>query len=181
MQGKLKWKVAYYEKAKLNPALKMKPGVDHDLPKELQDHPELKVETTAADTAEEADATRTPPDPRYPSGIFSIVIHQINGLERQNLKGKTGKDREGQAGQDTDDPAEETGNLPSSCEFGAWTLQRDLLGLTRSLPRLRDCSQRRYDLQDSRQAILANAILRGWNRSFRSRLHRGCCPRRRSR
>ena len=116
MQGKLNWSVAYYEKAKLNPALKMEPGIDHNLPKELQDHPELKVETTAADTSEEADATRTPPDPRYPSGIFSIVIHQINNLERQNLTGKKGAHREGQAGQDTDDPSEAEGNLPSSCE-----------------------------------------------------------------
>lgn len=64
------------------------------------------------------DASRTPPDPRWKSGVLSVVIHQINNLERQNLKGTTSKDREGQAGQDTDDPAEEAGHLPSSyCEL----------------------------------------------------------------
>ncbi|KAM0755850.1 hypothetical protein T439DRAFT_308275 [Meredithblackwellia eburnea MCA 4105] len=118
MSGTLTWSVAYYDKAMLNPALKKEPGIDHDLPKELQDRPELKVETTAVDTAEEADVRRTPPDPRYSSGVLSVVIHQINSLERQNLKGASGKDREGQAGQDTDDPSEDSSNLPSSyCEI----------------------------------------------------------------
>ena len=46
----------------------------------------------------------TPPDPKYPSGVLSVIIHQINNLECQNLKGKTGGDREGQAGQDTVSP-----------------------------------------------------------------------------
>lgn len=140
LDGTLSWSVAYYEKAKLNPALKAEPGIDHNLPKELQDHPELKVgpvctcalansraepslcllqvETTAVDTAEEADVTRTPPDPQFPSGILSIVIHQINSLERQNLSGAKGKNREGQAGQDTDEAAEDANNIPSAyCEI----------------------------------------------------------------
>jgi hypothetical protein len=60
---------------------------------------------------------RTPPDPKYPSGILSVVIHQINNLERQNLKGASG-DREGMAGQDTDEPSEQGSNLPSGyCEI----------------------------------------------------------------
>lgn len=114
------------------------------------DHPELKVrfyltlssvfrvahsrspsqvETTTADTAEEADVTRTPPDPRYPSGVLSVVIHQINSLERQNLKGATGTDREGVAGQDTDEPSEQGDNLPSAyCEM---VLNDDLIYKTR--------------------------------------------------
>mgnify|MGYP001591540231 FL=1 len=43
MSGTLSWSVAYFDKAPLNPALKKEPGVDHSLPKELQDRPELKV------------------------------------------------------------------------------------------------------------------------------------------
>ncbi|ORY73397.1 hypothetical protein BCR35DRAFT_148274 [Leucosporidium creatinivorum] len=129
LDGTLSWSVAYYEKAKLNPALKAKPGVDHNLPKELQDHPELKVETTAVDTAEEADVTRTPPDPQYPSGVLSVIIHQINSLERQNLSGAKGKNREGQAGQDTDDAAEDANNIPSAyCEI---ILNDDMIFKTR--------------------------------------------------
>jgi hypothetical protein len=65
-----------------------------------------------------ADVKRTPPDPAYPSGILSVVIHQINNLERQNLQGASGKDREGAAGQDTDEPSEQGNNLPSGyCEI----------------------------------------------------------------
>ncbi|CAG8671086.1 3552_t:CDS:10, partial [Acaulospora colombiana] len=47
-----------------------------------------------------------------------VVIHQINNLERQNLKGASGDAREGQAGQDTDEPSEQGSNLPSGyCEI----------------------------------------------------------------
>lgn len=64
------------------------------------------------------DVQRTPPDPNFPSGVLSVVIHQINNLERQNLKGTTGSEREGQAGQDTDEPSEQGSNLPSAyCEI----------------------------------------------------------------
>ena len=64
------------------------------------------------------DVSRTPPDPKYPSGILSVVIHQINNLEKQNLKGASGDQREGQAGQDTDEPGEQGSNLPSAyCEI----------------------------------------------------------------
>lgn len=62
------------------------------------------METKAVDSSEESSALTTPPSPRYPSGILSVIIHQINSLECQNLNpGATGKEREGQAGQDTDD------------------------------------------------------------------------------
>ncbi|BGO94717.1 hypothetical protein NBRC10512_007335 [Rhodotorula toruloides] len=118
MSGTLTWSVAYYEKAKLNPDLKKEPGIDHSLPKELQDHPQLKIEENKQDTPEEADVERTPPDPQYPSGILSVIINQIHSLERQNLTGASGKNREGQAGQDTDEASEQNGNLPSSyCEI----------------------------------------------------------------
>lgn len=118
MAGTLTWSVAYFEKAKLNPALKLAQGIDHSLPKELQDRPELKVETNTVDTPEEADVSRTPPDPNYPSGILSVVVHNILSLERQNLKGATGKSREGQSGQDTDEASEQDSNLPSGyCEL----------------------------------------------------------------
>ncbi|KAK4703048.1 hypothetical protein P7C70_g3172, partial [Phenoliferia sp. Uapishka_3] len=130
MSGTLTWSVAYFDKATLNQALKKEPGVDHSLPKELQDRPELKVETAAIDTAEEADVRRTPPDPRFKSGVLSIIIHQINSLEKQDLKGASGKDREGKAGQDTDAVEDETSNLPSAyCEI---VINDDLIYKTRT-------------------------------------------------
>ncbi|BGP36486.1 hypothetical protein JCM10449v2_000387 [Rhodotorula kratochvilovae] len=118
MAGTLTWSVAFYPKVKLNPELKKAPGIDHTLPKELQDQPELKLPENMPDTAEEADIDRTPPDPKYPAGILSVVVHHLSSLERQNLKGASGAHREGTAGQDTDAPSEQGGNLPSSyCEF----------------------------------------------------------------
>ncbi|GAA5918640.1 hypothetical protein JCM6882_007890 [Rhodosporidiobolus microsporus] len=114
MEGTLTWSVAYYEKVKLNPDLKKAPGIDHSLPKELQDHPELKVEDNTADTPEEKDVQRTPPDPNYPAGVLSVVVHQIHSLERANVRGTTGRNREGAAGQDTDEPSEQDSALPSS-------------------------------------------------------------------
>ncbi|GAA6059867.1 hypothetical protein JCM10212_007072 [Sporobolomyces blumeae] len=130
MAGTLTWSVGYFEKAKLNPALKKTKGIDHSLPKELQDKPELKVEENAVDTPEEADVSRTPPDPQYPAGILSVFIHNILSLERQNLKGASGKSREGEAGQDTDDPSEQDHNLPSAyCEV---IVNDDLIYKTRT-------------------------------------------------
>ncbi|GAA5918642.1 hypothetical protein JCM6882_007891 [Rhodosporidiobolus microsporus] len=114
MEGTLTWSVAYYEKVKLNPDLKKAPGIDHSLPKELQDHPELKVEDNTADTPEEKDVQRTPPDPNYPAGVLSVVVHQIHSLERANVRGTTGRNREGAANQDTDEPSEQDSALPSS-------------------------------------------------------------------
>ncbi|GAA5950615.1 hypothetical protein JCM10213_006938 [Rhodosporidiobolus nylandii] len=115
MKGSLTWSVAYYEKAKLLPELKKDPSIDHSLPKELQDKPELKVEEgSKVDTPEEQDVQRTPPNPQYPAGILSIVVHQILGLERQEVSGGKGKDKEGTAGQDTSEPAEQEGSQVSS-------------------------------------------------------------------
>lgn len=77
-----------------------------------------KVETKSVDTTEETDVRRTPPDPKFASGVLSIIVHQINNLECQNLAGKSGNNREGQAGQDTDNASEASGNLPSAyCEI----------------------------------------------------------------
>ena len=46
--------------------------------------------------------------------MSGVIVHFISNLERQDLKGASG-DREGVAGQDTDNPTEQSANLPSSC------------------------------------------------------------------
>lgn len=43
MSGTLTWSIAYYDKVKLNDNLKKEAGMDHSLPKELQQRDELKV------------------------------------------------------------------------------------------------------------------------------------------
>lgn len=75
------------------------------------------------------DVSRTRPNPDWPSGVLSIVLHQVNNLERQQLEGKGGEDREGEAGQDTDDPSQQTNNLPSG--YGEFIVNDNLTYRTR--------------------------------------------------
>ena len=120
MSGTLTWSCAYYEKAKLDTSLATKKGTAEGLPKEVQAKPDTEEQPTPADTEEEAKALHIPPHKQTKSGILSIIVHQINNLERQNLKGASGskKKREGVSGQDTDKPEEEGPNLPNSyCEI----------------------------------------------------------------
>lgn len=119
MSGTLTWSVAYYEKAKLDRALKTEKGTAQNEPTALAGQG-TEQQATPADTKEEADALHVPPRKDLKSGVLSVVVHQISQLERQNLKGASGKTakREGAAGQDTDAPEEEGPNLPNSyCEI----------------------------------------------------------------
>ncbi|MCJ1313286.1 hypothetical protein MMC25_006963 [Agyrium rufum] len=116
MPGELHWEVGYFGKPKFRPALRTD-GKDRTLPKELQDKGELQDEKgTATDSTEDA-VQYTPPDPLWPSGIVSIVVHQIVNLELENIQGSEGnrKGREYEpakpAGENTE---EESKKLPSS-------------------------------------------------------------------
>lgn len=72
------------------------------MPKEIRDRPELQDHAeTAVDTAAESDALSIPPSPEYPSGIVSVILHNVNNLENKNLKGTSGEHRELQTGQKT--------------------------------------------------------------------------------
>lgn len=74
------------------------------------------------------DVQKTKPDPKWPSGVLSVILHQINNLQRQNLAGATGT-REGEAGQDTDEPSEQSDNLPSG--YGEILVNDDMVYKTR--------------------------------------------------
>lgn len=65
------------EKAPLNQELK-KGEKNVNVPKEIADKKEAQEQPTVADNQAEADALRIPPDPNVPSGILSVIIHQIN-------------------------------------------------------------------------------------------------------
>lgn len=124
MKGSLTWSCAYYEKVKLDEKRATKKGTAESLPDNLKGDEVVEKDSeqqpTMADTKEETMALRVPPKKEYKSGILSVIVHRINNLERQNLKGASGskKKREGTAGQDTDAPEEEGPNLPNSyCEI----------------------------------------------------------------
>lgn len=66
-------------------------------------------------TETEADAVHTPPDPALPTGIVSVVVHQIANLEIEDITGSYGNHREFTPGQETGEIKEEEGkHLPSA-------------------------------------------------------------------
>ncbi|GKT47167.1 meiotically up-regulated gene 190 protein [Colletotrichum spaethianum] len=117
MPGELHWEVGFFGKTQFRKALRTD-GKDVNLPPELKDKKELQDEKGTIENAEEDAVEHTPPDPLWPSGILSIVVHQIVGLELANVKGSNGK-RKGReyepARLDAGEVKEEQGSkLPSS-------------------------------------------------------------------
>ncbi|KAF5667621.1 transmembrane transporter [Fusarium heterosporum] len=90
MPGELHWEVGFFGKTQFRKALRTD-GRDLNLPKALADKPELQENKGSIDNKEEDAVIHTPPDPLWPSGILSIVVHQIVGLELANIKGSNGK------------------------------------------------------------------------------------------
>ncbi|OAA44286.1 meiotically up-regulated protein [Metarhizium rileyi] len=90
MPGELHWEVGFFGKTQFRKALRTH-GKDLKLPKELVDKPEFQDEKGTVGNDEEDAVVHTPPDPLWPSGILSIVVHQIVGLELANIKGSEGK------------------------------------------------------------------------------------------
>lgn len=112
MPGKLFTRIGFFEKAKLNRAL-IKSDEEKQGDTELQKE-ETERKGTAIDSNEEADALRCPPDSKWPSGILSIFVDHIEGLERRDVeKGVKGSEREGTQGQDVSASGETPDHLPS--------------------------------------------------------------------
>lgn len=89
MPGELHWEVGYFGKPQFRPALRTD-GKNKALPEELRDKPEFQDEKGTANTETDDAVQHTPPDPLWPSGICSIVVHQIVNLELENIKGTHG-------------------------------------------------------------------------------------------
>jgi hypothetical protein len=116
MPGELHWEVGYFGKPQFRPALRTH-GKDVNLPDELKDKKELQDEKGSLDNATEDAVVHTPPDPLWPSGVCSVIVHQIVNLELQNIKGSSGKrkGREFEPAQESGENKEEQGGkLPSS-------------------------------------------------------------------
>ncbi|KKA26644.1 hypothetical protein TD95_002636 [Thielaviopsis punctulata] len=102
MPGHLIWEVGFFEKAPFRESKKV----------------DREAEMDAQTKEEEKNAVLTPPDQMWPSGILSIVVHQIVGLELNNIKGSNGK-RKGREYEPGRPEAgahkeEQGGSLPSS-------------------------------------------------------------------
>lgn len=116
MPGELHWEVGYFGKPQFRPALRTD-GKNPNLPDSLKENPELQDDKGVLDNDEENAVVHTPPDPLWPSGICSVIVHQIVNLELENVKGSEGsrKGREyepaKEAGEITE---EESKKLPTS-------------------------------------------------------------------
>ncbi|WFD33258.1 hypothetical protein MCUN1_000071 [Malassezia cuniculi] len=110
MQGRLKWSAGFFEKSKFNQALRK----EHHGESEAEQQSEIHA--TSVDSTEGAESLVTPPDPERPSGILSVIIKHIAGLENREVeKGVKGIEREGASGQDV---SATSTKLPSSyCEL----------------------------------------------------------------
>ncbi|WFD31648.1 hypothetical protein MSPP1_002687 [Malassezia sp. CBS 17886] len=96
MQGKLCWSVGFFEKAELNSKLTKKPDADASRAEK-----ESERKPSPVDSEQEALSLNTPPDPQWPSGVLSVIVKHINGLEgREVEKGVDSDEREGPHGQD---------------------------------------------------------------------------------
>ncbi|CAK7233903.1 hypothetical protein SBRCBS47491_008768 [Sporothrix bragantina] len=90
MPGELHWEVGYFTKTQFRRALRTD-GKNPELPKDLRDDPKFQDDHGVISTPDEDAVVHTPPDPLWPSGILSVVVHQIVGLELENVKGSNGK------------------------------------------------------------------------------------------
>lgn len=116
MPGELHWEVGYFGKPHFRPALRTD-GKNKQLPRNLQDKPEFQDEKGTANTEDDDAVMHTPPDPLWPSGICSIVVHQMVNLEYVNVKGTQGS-RKGREYEPAKKYGESTGeegkDLPTS-------------------------------------------------------------------
>lgn len=147
MPGTLDWSVGYFSKTRIQQEQLKKQTIEKDV-KSLQDLKDkvskdaknkLREATTHDETHEldqqkaqmlksEEDAMiiSTPPLENYPSGIFSIQIHQISGLEFERI-------RKNQSEGDEGDDTEEGTDLPSS--YATVILDHQTVFKTRTKPK----------------------------------------------
>ncbi|EDU48642.1 meiotically up-regulated gene 190 protein [Pyrenophora tritici-repentis Pt-1C-BFP] len=115
MPGELHWEVGYFSKPKFRKEMRTD-GKNKALPDELKDHPALQDEKGVINSEEDDAVMHTPPDPLWPSGICSVIVHQIVNLELENIKGSEDpKGREYEPAKPYGEGKEEVGgNLPTS-------------------------------------------------------------------
>ena len=116
MPGELHWEVGYFSKPSFRRQLRTD-GTNKNLPDNLKNNPALQDEKGVTNSAEDDAVKHTPPDPLWPSGVCSIIIHQIVNLELENIAGTRGsrKGREFEPAKPYGESTEEEGkHLPTS-------------------------------------------------------------------
>jgi hypothetical protein len=114
LPGHLYWDIGYFPRSAFKSSMRTD-GNDVAVPEEIRHRPEFQDDRGVVTTQQEVDVITTPPDPSLPTGICSILIHQIENLEVHRLSGSFGSYKPWTpaqvAGENTD---EEHHDLPSS-------------------------------------------------------------------
>jgi Ca2+-dependent lipid-binding protein len=166
MPGELHWEVGYFGKPKFRPALRTD-GKDKNLPDSLKDHAALQDDKGTLDTADSDAVAHTPPDPLWPSGICSVIIHQIVNLELENIKGSDGnrKGREFEPAKPFGEATEEEGKSESTKpRFSTSCFDTNLSRTSHII--LHNLVQRRSCISHSCQGGQQQAYLRSWYRAL---------------
>ncbi|KAI1792363.1 hypothetical protein LXA43DRAFT_972528 [Ganoderma leucocontextum] len=132
--GSLEYTIGYYGKLSPNKTLS-RDGSDPSIPDDLRGMEELKDARSVALNEVEAAVLVTPPDPKWPSGLLSMQVHEIRDLTVRTMgkERKGGSGREGEKGQDAgEETAEEDVGLPSS--YCTLSLNDELVYETRAKP-----------------------------------------------
>ncbi|KAG8416966.1 hypothetical protein J3459_013020 [Metarhizium acridum] len=114
LPGTLYWDIGYFPRSKLKESMKTD-GRDASLPESIRHRPEFHDDKGTVMTQHEVDVTTTPPDPSLPSGICSVLIHQVSNLEVHRPSGTFGNYQPWTPAQITgENTEEEADDLPSS-------------------------------------------------------------------
>ena len=114
LPGKLYWDIGLFPRSKFKESMRSD-GKNVALPKEIRDRPEFQDDKGTVTTQQEIDVTTTPPDPSLPSGICSLLIHQVENLEVERPSGSFGSYKPWTPAQITgENTDEEADDLPSS-------------------------------------------------------------------
>lgn len=114
LPGTLFWDIGYFPRSGFKSSMKTD-GKDDTIPEEIRHREEFQDDKGVVTTQQEIDVTTTPPDPSLPSGICSILIHQIENLEEERPSGSFGSYKPWTPAQVSGENAdEEAEDLPSS-------------------------------------------------------------------
>lgn len=114
LPGKLYWDIGFFPRSNFKASMKTD-GKDVSVPAEIRDREEFADDKGVVTTQQEVDVTTTPPDPSLPTGICSILIHQIDNLEEHRPSGSFGSYKPWSPAQVTgENTDEESDDLPSS-------------------------------------------------------------------
>ncbi|CZR62774.1 related to meiotically up-regulated gene 190 protein [Phialocephala subalpina] len=114
LPGHLYWDIGYFPRSEFKASMKTD-GKNVAVPEEIRHRPEFDDDKGVVTTQQEIDVTTTPPDPSLPTGICSILIHQVENLEIERPSGSFGNYKPWTPAQITgENTDEESDDLPSS-------------------------------------------------------------------